>query len=96
MPTLNTERVDFRATKDIKHLIEQAAAISGMDVSAYIRATVIPAALEIVEGHESRVLTNRDRDTFLQLLDKSAPPHEKLTAAANRFRSDIEQSNVKV
>ncbi|MCW3100590.1 MAG: hypothetical protein JWL77_6208, partial [Chthonomonadaceae bacterium] len=38
--TLTQARVDFRTTPEVKALIEQAAALYGMTVSEYIKATV--------------------------------------------------------
>src|SRR4029077_17769284 len=90
----NTERVDFRATPDIKQLIEHAASIMGMDVSSYLRATVVPAAQQVVEGFETRVLTDRDRDRFLMLLDKPGKANEKLKAASKNFRSAVEHGKI--
>ncbi len=93
-PTPNTERVDFRATPDIKLLIERAASIMGMDVSSYLRATVVPAAQQVVEGFEIRVMTDRDRDRFLSLLDKPGEPNETLKTAAKSFREAVETGKI--
>ncbi len=93
--TQNTERVDFRATPDIKQLIEHAASIMGMDVSSYLRATVVPAAEKVVEAFETRIMTDRDRDRFLLLLDEPGNANETLKAAAMRFRGAVEAGNIR-
>lgn len=92
--TQNTERVDFRATPDIKQLIEHAASIMGMDVSSFLRATVVPAAQQVIEGFEARVMTDRDRDRFLVLLDQSGQANETLKAASKRFQRAAERGEI--
>jgi uncharacterized protein (DUF1778 family) len=92
----NSERVDFRATPNMKQLIQQAALIMGMDVSSFLRATVVPAARQVVESFETRVLNDRDRDRFLSILDDSSEPNDKLREAANNFRVAIERGDIHV
>jgi len=92
--TRNSERVDFRATPDIKQLIEQAASIMGMDVSSYLRATVVPAAQQVVDGYETRVLTDRDRDRLLSLLDQPGEVSETLKKAAECFRTAVQHGTI--
>jgi uncharacterized protein (DUF1778 family) len=86
----NQARIDFRATPDVKLLIERAAAICGTSVSEYIKATVVERSREVIELNETRVLSDRDRDLFLLLLDSPAPPNSALVAAAIDFKKAIE------
>jgi uncharacterized protein (DUF1778 family) len=83
--TQNQARVDFRTTPAVKSLIEQAAAINGMTVSEFIKATVVEKSREVVEQAETRVLSNRDRDAFLAILDAQAAPNTALQQAVARF-----------
>ena len=87
--TINQARVDFRTTPEIKSLIEQAAAIYGTTVSEYIKATVVEKSREIIERNETRILSDRDRDVFLALLDSPAAPNQALLAAAAEFKNAI-------
>ena len=87
--TINQARVDFRTTPEIKSLIEQAAAIYGTTVSEYIKATVIEKSREIIERNETRILSDRDRDVFLALLDSPAAPNQALLAAAAEFKNAV-------
>jgi uncharacterized protein (DUF1778 family) len=92
--TANTERVDFRATPDIKALIERAAAIQGMAVSDYIRSVLVPASQQVIAQHETRVLSDRDRDLFLQLLDNPPAPNAALQAAAEAFKAKVRGGDI--
>lgn len=87
--TINQARVDFRTTPEIKSLIEQAAAIYGTTVSEYIKATVVEKSREIIERNETRILSDRDRDVFLALLDSPAAPNQALLAAAAEFKNAV-------
>lgn len=82
-------RVDFRTTPEVKSLIETAAAIYGMTVSEYIKATVVEKSRQVVEENTTRRLSDRDRDVFLSLLDAPAAPNEALLAAAADFRNAV-------
>jgi len=87
-------RVDFRTTPEIKSMIEQAAAIYGMTVSEYIKATVVEKSRQIIAENETRVLSDRDRDLFLTLLDAPAAPNAALLAAASKFTSAIKDKEL--
>lgn len=94
MATLAQSRVDFRTTPEVKSLIERAAAINGCTVSEFIKATVVEKSRQVIEGNETRVLTDRDRDTFLSLLDAPAGPNEALRAAAANFKKALENGSL--
>lgn len=71
-------RLDFRLAVENKRLIEQAAVISGQTVSDFVLSNAIKTAHEVVEKHHSTVLSNRDRDLFLAMLDADDEPNEAL------------------
>lgn len=87
--TLTQARVDFRTTPEVKALIEQAAALYGMTVSEYIKATVVEKSRQVIAQSEMRVLSDRDRDLFLALLDAPAAPNTALLAAAADFKNAV-------
>jgi uncharacterized protein (DUF1778 family) len=92
--TAKQTRLDFRATPEIKSLIEQAAAISGMTVSDYAKSTLVEKSLEVVERNEARILSDRDRDIFLALLEKPAAPNAALLAAADDFKQAVREGSL--
>jgi uncharacterized protein (DUF1778 family) len=87
--TLTQARVDFRTTPEVKALIEQAAALYGMTVSEYIKATVVEKSRQVIAQSETRLLSDRDRDLFLALLDAPAAPNAALLAAAVDFKNAV-------
>ncbi len=48
MPNLATERISLRTTSEVKRTIEQAAALSGMSVSAFVLEHAYQAARKVM------------------------------------------------
>jgi uncharacterized protein (DUF1778 family) len=72
---------------ECKQVIEQAAAHLGQTVSEFAVGALVRSAHEVIEQHERTVLTNRDRDTFLEILNNlNAEPNEALQAAAENYK----------
>jgi uncharacterized protein (DUF1778 family) len=87
-------RLDIRTTKEIRRVIEHAAVLQGMTVSEYAKAILLHHAQEVVERHETRRLSDRDRDLFLDLLDNPPAPNDSLRAAAADFRQAVEDGSL--
>jgi uncharacterized protein (DUF1778 family) len=87
-------RVDFRTTAEIKALMEQAAGIAGMTLSEYVKSAAVAQAHQTIVRHETRRLSDRDRDTFLSLLDAPAEPNEALRLAAADFKRAVDTGDV--
>ena len=87
--TTNQARIDFRASMEIKSLITRAAALNGMSVSEFIKSTVVEKSREVIERNERHVLSDRDRDIFLAVLDAPASPNPALLEAAAEFKRAV-------
>lgn len=88
--TGKTESLDLRMTSEAKHLIEQAAALSGMPTTSFIVNGAIRKAKRVIQEAEIIQLTNRDRDRLLAALDDAdAKPNAVLRRAAKRHKSMI-------
>ena len=74
-------RLSFRVNASIKSLIERAAEYSGETVTSYAISTLVRDARQVVQAHEMTVLSDRDRDRFLALLDNPPEPNEALRRA---------------
>jgi uncharacterized protein (DUF1778 family) len=85
-PQKNDARLDFRLNREQKSLIDRAACLAGQSVTDFATATLIEKAKGVIQEHEVRVLSNRDRDIFLALLDSDAEPNAALKQAAKRFK----------
>lgn len=83
-------RIDLRVTKEQKALIEKAASIKGVSLSAYTLLHLLPLAQQEIENQEKLTLSNRDRDLFLAALDNSPKLTGKLKAAIADYQNKYE------
>ena len=84
----NDARLSLRLPSHLKQTIEQAAALTGQTVSDFAVSTLVRSARSVIEEHDRTVLSNRDRDRFLSLLDDAdASPNEALLGAARRHKN---------
>lgn len=86
---LSTERMNFRTKPRIKRIIQQAAALSGVDDSVFTLNAAYQSALETIAAHERTVLQPVDQSAFFAALENPMPPTERLEAAFERHRKTI-------
>jgi uncharacterized protein (DUF1778 family) len=79
-------RIDLRVTQEQKELLERAAALKGVSLSAYTLFYVLPAAKQDVDSHERLVLSNRDRDLFMAVMENPPELKGKLKSAIKKYR----------
>lgn len=82
-----SERLDVRIRPDAKQIIEQAAHVLGMSTTDFASATLVAEAQSVLDRHQRIVLSNVDRDRFLQALDADEEPNDALVQAAYSFNS---------
>jgi uncharacterized protein (DUF1778 family) len=85
--TSRAERIELRATGEEKRLLAAAAAHERLDVTSFIMRKVLPAAREVVERAERIILSERDSQRVLKLLENPPKPTVALMAAARRRRA---------
>lgn len=68
-------RIDLRVTSEQKALLERAASLKGVSLSAYTLLNLLPIAQRDINNQETLTLSNRDRNLFLSALDN--PPSLK-------------------
>lgn len=90
-----TASLNLRVTPEIKDRIERAAIVSGLTVTAFAISTLANKADEILERHHNRVLSDRDRDIFLAMLDRDDEPNEALKQAAEHYEAYIQHRAAK-
>ena len=83
---LKDSRIDLRVTQEQKELLERAASIKGVSLSAYTLFYVLPAAKQEVDSHERLVLSNRDRDLFMSVMENPPQLQGKLKSAIRKYR----------
>jgi uncharacterized protein (DUF1778 family) len=81
------DRIELRTTKEEKRLLAAAAAHERLDVSSFIMRNVLPAAREVIDRAERIVLSERDSERILKLLERPPKLTAALLAAARRRRA---------
>lgn len=72
-------RMDFRLSDANKELIEQAAALSGQNLSDFATSTLVRHAADIVERHRVIRMSQERYDEFVRFLDEPARPIPAVT-----------------
>ena len=75
-----TVRIEVRLSPEHKTLIENAAALNGQSISAF----VVSEVLERVRQIQFTLLSRRDWDRFLEIVDREEEPAPALVAAARK------------
>jgi uncharacterized protein (DUF1778 family) len=93
MPTAalakRTERLDARVTKEEKRVIETAASMRGISVTDLMRTSITDAATKIIREKETLTLSEREKQTFFQVLMNPPRPNDAAIAAIRRYRREV-------
>ncbi len=81
-----TDRLEVRLSREHKELIERAAAASGQPISAFAIANLVERAREALARHEQTVLSHRDWQRFLEILEREEEPTLALRKAIRKRR----------
>ena len=90
MTPSKTNRIDLRVSKEQKDLLETAASIKGISLSAYLLANCIEIAQADIAKHQKLILSDRDRDLFLSLIANPPQPKQYLIEAMQEFQNGYE------
>ena len=84
MKTLESPRskIEIRATKAQKQIIEQAAEAEGLNVTSFIFSRVIPEAERVLGDRSLFVLDQAAWKSLAQILDRPAKPNAQLRKLA--------------
>lgn len=83
---MKAERVDFRITPELKHLISQAARLKNLSLSAFFIEAATSRARELMATEEVLMLSAAERERFLDLLENPPEPPEALRKAMQRHQ----------
>lgn len=94
MPTIENQptraaRLNFRLPPEIKERIENAALVSGVTVTDFAITALANTAQEVLEKHHTTILSDRDRDIFLAMLEDDSEPNEALKNAAREYKRRV-------
>lgn len=79
--TAHSQRINLRLSETAKQRIEQAAAVEGRTVSAFIVSSALENAEKTVRRHETVALARQDAMRFFEALSNPLPPNDRLRAA---------------
>lgn len=82
-------RMNFRTKPRIKDAIHRAAALSGMDDSAFTINAAYKSAIETIAAHEKTLLNADDHAAFFAALDNPPPATERLKDAFRRHSETV-------
>ncbi|MCE5318660.1 MAG: DUF1778 domain-containing protein [Parachlamydia sp.] len=86
---MKEDRVEFRTTHQERKQFETAAGILGMNLSSFLRMTAVEKASEILRQNTSIVLSDEDRDAFLNALQNPPKPNKELKKALLEHRRTV-------
>ena len=69
----NNARMNFRTKERVKSTIQRAAALSGLDDSAFTINAAYQSAIATIAAHEAKLLQLADYQTSIEQLDPPAP-----------------------
>ena len=84
-----TARMEQRTRPHVKSTIEQAAALMGVDATAFVTTAAYERARETILAHEHTTLNAEDRHVFLSALENPAAPTEALREAFRMHNARI-------
>ena len=82
-------RMNFRTQPRIKATIQRAAALAGLDDSAFTMQAAYQAARAVIQAHEYTELQGIDHAAFFDALDQPVPPTQALKAAFQRHQRTV-------
>lgn len=84
-------RIEMRASKSERRQFEEAACLSGMKLSEFLRRSALDKSCEIIRKSNSIILSNEDRDAFLNALENPPEPNKKLKQALKHHKRLIKE-----
>ncbi len=83
--TAKNSRIDLRVTPEQKELLEKAAYLRGISLSAYTLLHLLPVAKQEIESQSKLVLSERDRDLFMSIMENPPELQGKLRTAIKKY-----------
>ena len=89
--TAANPRLAFRMKPELKERIEEAAELLGLSLTDFVLSALSERASEVLERHRLIALSDRDRDRFLEALNRpgrSIPALAETLARQRERRSE--------
>ena len=85
----NNARMNFRMKERVKSVIQRAAALSGLDDSAFTINAAYQSAIATIAAHEATLLQPADYQVFFDALDNPPAPTDRLRDAFKRHGDTV-------
>ncbi|MDO5623596.1 MAG: DUF1778 domain-containing protein [Pseudomonadota bacterium] len=72
-------RLEFKTSSDMKELLTQAAALDGLDLTAFVLGPAIEKARKVLSEHAHIALTRQAQLALVQALAQPQPPTTDMT-----------------
>lgn len=69
-----TARMEFKTTPDTKELLSQAAALDGLDLTAFVLSSAIEKARSVLNQHTNISLAQEGQEALVNLLSHPTSP----------------------
>lgn len=79
-------RISARVPKDLQERLEEAAERSGATISQFVLQAAVEKAEALFERERVTVLSVRDAERLLALIDNPPPPNDKLKRGLETYR----------
>lgn len=79
-------RIDLRVTQEQKEMLEKAASLRGITLSAYALFHLIPLAKKDIDTQERLILSDQDRDLFMSVMENPPKLQGKLKTAIQKYQ----------
>ena len=86
---MRRDRLEIRTSDKERRQFEEAAQLLGMNLSEFLRRTALEKSVEVIRKNNSLVLSNEDRDAFLNALENPQEPNKKLKQAMKHHKKLI-------
>ena len=84
-----TDHIEMRVKPSDKERISQAAELTGVKLTTFVRASAAREAERILREHQTTTLSERDRRTLLEALDNPPAATRVARDAVRDYRSRI-------
>ena len=84
-------RIDLRVTQEQKELLEKAASLRGISLSAYTLLHLLPVAKQDIDTQERLILSERDRDLFMSIMENPPELQGNLKTAIKKYQDKYGQ-----
>lgn len=86
MSQAKAARIEMRISSENKNNLQQAATISGVDLTSFVLMAALKEANKVIVQQHERTMSQRDQQKFFQILMADDEPTVDLIEAVRMYR----------